>query len=425
MGMSIRTGPSVLSGAVDIPGSKSHTIRAFILALLAEGACTIRRPLYSADTLSCVNSIRRLGARSAETGEDVTIIGTGGRPVPPDRPIDVGNSGTTLRLLTAAAAHCTGPVTFTGDRSVQSRPMGPLLDALAQLGVSVQSDNGRPPFTVRGPLHGGTISLACPSSQYLSALLLALPLAEGDSVISVTELAEAPYIDMTLRWMESVGLEYSREKYGRFSLPGGQTVRPFTTTIPADFSTMAFPLVAAVLRGREVVLRGLDLNDCQGDKKILDYFRAMGADIDITGNDIKISAAELTGVELDLNETPDALPVMATAACFAKGRTVIRNVAQARIKETDRIRVMTGELRRLGADVTEQPDGMVITSSRLTGGRVNGHHDHRVVMALACAGLAVEGGITVETADAAAVTYPGFVPALRSLGADIEEVEES
>jgi len=407
-----------------MPGSKSHTIRAVAVGALAEGKSTIRCPLDSLDAQSAVNCYRGLGARiTIHSPELWEIEGFGGRPKIPDNVIDVGNSGTSLRLAMGSAALLEqGMAVFTGDEQIRRRPAGPLIKSLNELGAGAVStrNNGLAPFIVRGAINGGTTEMEAVSSQYLSSLLVNCPLARGDSEIILTLLNEQPYVEMTLAWMDRLGIKYINDHFKRFRIPGGQKYRGFDYTIPSDFSSATFFLCAGALAGQNVELTGLDITDTQGDKAVIGYLTSMGAKIHLTDGGIAVSLDELHGVDLDMNATPDALPAMAVIACFAHGKTRLHNVPQARIKETDRIAVMTAELKKLGANIRELPDGMEIEYSPLHGGLVNGHDDHRVVMAMAVAGLMTDEPVIIEGAEAAAVTFPTFVDLMRHLGGNMK-----
>ncbi len=416
---------SQLRGQVRMPGSKSHTIRAVVFSALAEGQSTLYGPLVSLDTISSVNCYRALGAKIDTTGQEGDRVvwrveGFCGRPAIPENVIDVGNSGTTLRMaLGSAALLDNGAAVFTGDDQIRRRPAGPLLQSLCDLGACAHStrNNGLAPFVIGGKLRGGKTAIEAVSSQYLSSLLINCPLAQGDSEIELKLLNEKPYVEMTLAWLDRLGVRYENRNFKFFSIPGGQRYKGFDYTIPADFSSATFFLCAGALAGKEVRILGLDMQDTQGDKAVIDYLRQMGAEINFDGSAIVVRAGRLKGRELDLNATPDALPALAVTACFAEGRTRLYNVAQARIKETDRIAVMAGELRRLGAEIREFPDGLEICGSPLHGGEVQGHGDHRIVMAMSLAGLMTNEPVLITDAEAAAVTFPNFVDLMRQLGA--------
>jgi 3-phosphoshikimate 1-carboxyvinyltransferase len=275
---------------------------------------------------------------------------------------------------------------------------------------------------VEGRLRGGQTTIAGTTSQYVTGLLINAPLADGDSVIHVQELNEAPYVEMTLDWLRRQGIRFEQEGLTEFRVPGGQRYLPVNRAIPADWSSATFFLAAGALDAGDVTLRGLDLTDTQGDKAVVDYLRQMGAQVEV-GRAIRVRPGELVGCEFDLNATPDALPMLAVLGCFAQGTTRLVNVPQARIKETDRIAVMAAELGKMGARTEELPDGLIIHQSALHAAEVQGHGDHRTVMALAVAGCLLPGETVVHGAEAAAVTFPEFVECMRMIGADISEVK--
>ena len=411
----------MLSGAVDIPGSKSHTIRAAVIASLADGISVIRKPLVASDTLSGLHACKLLGA-GVDEQIDWIVRGVVGAPHVPDNVIDVGNSGTTLYIALGMAALIDGCSIFTGDDQIRRRPAEPLIDALNALGARVESTrgNGMAPIIVRGPMRGGHIRLdGSKTSQYLTSLLINCPLAEGETCIDVENLVEKPYVEMTLRWIREQGIEVQNENFERFVIPGNQRYKSFDKSIPADFSSATFFLCAAAITGGDITLRGLDMEDTQGDKAVIEMLSRMGAKVEQSKDGLRIVGGNLTGAVLDLGNTPDALPALAVAACFADGETRIVNVAQARLKETDRISVMAQELGKMGADIEELPDGLVIRGSKLHAAKVYGHGDHRVIMSLAIAGLCLDGETIIESADAVSVTFPTFVTLMQSTGANI------
>lgn len=414
-----------LQGRIAIPASKSHTIRAVIIAALAEGTSVLHRPLVSEDTQAAINACRSLGARIVQSDDRIEITGFGAHPVQPITTLDMLNSGTSTNLLLGVLAALGVRADVTGDASLQGRPVQALTDCLHTLGCTFifHARPGCPPLSVRGRMQGGSVVLdASKSSQYVSSLLISCPLAPRDTEIIVENPSELPYIDMTLAWLDEQHIRYTREGYTRFVVRGGQRYCSFEKTIPADWSSAAFPLCAAALTDSDVYLDGLDLQDVQGDKAIVEYVRHMGADITTVPGGIRVRGGSLKGCTLDINATPDALPALAVTGCCAEGRTTLANVAQARVKETDRIAVMAAELAKMGARVTELPDGLVIEGTPLSGANVHGHHDHRVVMALTIAGLCATGTTTIDTAEAIAVTYPTFLNSMQQLGANIKTV---
>jgi 3-phosphoshikimate 1-carboxyvinyltransferase len=410
---------SHLTGEIQIPASKSHTIRAVAIAGMAEGKSLLVNPLISSDTLSCINGIKEFGAAVNQL-RDLEISGIKGILTAGCKKIDVGNSGTTLRILTALAALASHPVTFDGDASIRQRPMMPLLSALENLGVKTDSTNGKCPLIVRGPIKGGKTAVNGISSQFVTALLIACPLAENNTEIIVENLHEKPYLDITLDWLGRQGIKYENKGLDWFKIEGGQRYKAFERIIPADFSSATFPLCAAAIAGSNVLIRGLDFSDHQGDKEVFRFIEKMGARIKHTSEGVLVSSDKLRGIEIDMNATPDALPALAVVACFAEGRTRLFNVAQARLKECDRISAMATELKKMNAEVVEQEDGLIIKKSKLAGTNVCGYDDHRMVMALTLAGIASEGETVVDSAESVSITYPSFVEDMKSLGANIK-----
>ncbi|MFW5843704.1 MAG: 3-phosphoshikimate 1-carboxyvinyltransferase [Spirochaetota bacterium] len=453
--------PGAVSGTVEVPSSKSHTIRALLIATLASGESTIRRPLDSKDARSCINACRLLGAEIEEvhgsgdgTAGDgpaltgLVVRGVGGSPQVPPNVIDVGNSGTTLYLAASVAALAPGWTVFTGDAQIRRRPIRDLLQALESLGARAFTtrEADAAPVCIQGPLAGGRATISCPTSQYLSSLLLAAPLAAATSEISVPLLNEKPYVEMTLWWLDGQGIRYERDGYDRFTVPGGQAYRPFDTAVPGDFSSATFFFAAAAVTGSTLDFDGLDMSDPQGDKEVLKILSEMGCRVETlpretdsgdTGSPgtapplLRVAGPDgpLGAGTFDLNSIPDALPALAVAACYADGETRLLNVPQARLKETDRIAVMATELAKMGADVDELPDGLVIRGRAqaaagstgrkpgLRGASVESHDDHRVSMALAVAALGATGPTEIAGWKAAEVTYPAFFSELRRLTA--------
>lgn len=411
-----------------VPGSKSHTIRAVAVATMAPGISTIRYPLASEDALSALFAAQKLGAEMiSQTPEAWVIRGIQSfQNLSSDVHIDVGNSGTSLRIFTALAALASATVHFDGDASLRTRVMAPVLNALSALGSTITSTNMKCPLSVRGPIHGGNLTIEAVSSQYLTALLFAAPLIDADETeITVSHLNEKPYVRLTLDWLDAQKIRYEmRDDMMYFKIPGRQKYTPFDRAIPADFSTATFPLVAGLITRSPMVIQNLDFTDSQGDKAVFKIAAEMGATLLQEGNSTTVlpPSGPLRAIpKLDLNNTPDALPALAVLACFADGVTEIVNTPQARIKETDRISCMTAELSKMGADITETPEGMIIRPVlQLNGAEVSGHSDHRIVMALALAALRATDPVTITTAESAMVTYPDFVKDFTALGANFQ-----
>lgn len=420
--MILRVKKSNTSGRIKIPGSKSHTIRALFFASLAGGKSELKNPLISNDAESAIETCKALGAKIQMLENKYVIEGFNSNPSIPDNVIDVGNSGTTLRFGTVTAALGEGYTVFTGDYQIRKRPLGALLNAINNLGAQVFStrSNEMAPVVVKGKIKGGMTELDSVTSQYLSALLINAPLFEKDTEVKIIRLNEIPYVDITLWWLDKLGIKYENNNYKTFYLKGGQTYNPMNITIPGDFSSATFFAVQAAISGGEFVLDNLDINDPQGDKAVFSILKDMGALVKVQHQSITIKGNGLKGREIDMNAIPDALPAMAVAGCFAKGETRLVNVPQARLKETDRIKVMCEQLAKMGADIKELEDGLVIKESKLKGCSVKGYDDHRIVMALSLAGLNAEGETVIDTAEAIKVTFPEYVELMSKSGANMD-----
>ena len=417
-----------LEGEILIPASKSHTIRALIISAMASGNSILVNPLLSEDTKAAINACRAIGAEIGEEDGKLFVAGCAGKMQVPDKPLNMLNSGTSTNLIMGILAALGIEAEITGDDSLCSRPVKALANALSALGCRIEflRKEGCPPLRLSGRMQGGRITLdASKSSQYVSSLLIATPLIEADTEIEVINATELPYIEMTLAWLDEQGIRYERDGFRCFRVFGRQSYQPFEKAIPSDWSSAAFPLCAAAVTDSDLLVKGPDMHDVQGDKAIVDYLSEMGARISTDNQGLRVRAKALTGACLDINATPDALPVLAAVGCLARGRTKLHNVAQARVKETDRIMVMAQELKKMGADIEELPDGLIINHCSLRGTRVKGHHDHRVVMALSVAALQATGATRISTAEAVSVTYPDYIESMQKIGANFKLIEEN
>lgn len=418
---------SIPRGRLSIPPSKSHTIRGLLIATCASGESVIATPLLEGDGKSALDAVRSMGANYDIDQGIVKISGIANDFSRGQDTLYMGNSGAGTRMFTSLAALSSKERTFDGDTSLRSRPMKPLLQSLSDLGAKykIKQKTRDIPFVISGPLIGGETTISGITSQYLSSLLLTAPLISGDTIIHVKDLHERPYVEITLWWLKKMNIRFETDNdFSTFFIKGNQSYTPIHEQIPGDFSSATFGAVAAALTGGPIILDNIDFSDPQGDKEIFSLLEDMGVTVVKEKNSAIVSKQNaLAAREIDLNKMPDALPAFAVLACAAEGISRIVNVKQARIKESDRITVMTAELTKMGARVEEQSEGMVIHPSKLEGCRVNGHHDHRVVMALALAAMTAEGETTIETAECADVTYPGFVEDFRNINADIEIIE--
>ncbi|SDR00467.1 3-phosphoshikimate 1-carboxyvinyltransferase [Natronobacterium texcoconense] len=427
--MNVTISPSSVRGTVRAPPSKSYTHRAILAAGYADGA-TVRDALWSADTKATARAVELFGG-DVERLENGTleIDGFDGRPDVPADVINCENSGTTMRLVTAAAALADGTSVLTGDESLRSRPQGPLLEAIADLGGEAYSTrrNGQAPLVVTGPIAGTEVSIPGDvSSQYITALLMAGAVTEAGIEIDLeTELKSAPYIDITLEVLEAFGVEARHTENG-FTVEGAQSYSPVggEYAVPGDFSSISYPLAAgAIASGEGLRIEGANPS-AQGDTAIVDVVDRMGADVewDRDAGTIDVSSASLSGIEVSVEDTPDLLPTIATLGAVADGDTHVTNAEHVRYKETDRVSAMARELGKMGVETTEEQDSLTIhgSESTLEGATVDGCDDHRIIMALALAGLVADGETTIEGADHVDVSFPGFFEVLEDVGVTLE-----
>jgi 3-phosphoshikimate 1-carboxyvinyltransferase len=426
--MDAHVSPSSVRGTVRAPPSKSYTHRAVLAAGYADGA-TVREPLVSADTRATMRAVEAFGGSVAVGDGVLDVEGFDGKPETPADVIDCANSGTTMRLVTAAAALAPGLTVLTGDESLRSRPQKPLLQAIEQLGGRAEStrNSGQAPLVVGGPMTGGTAAIPGDvSSQFVTALLMAGPLTDaGIDVALQTELKSAPYVDITLEVLEEFGV--SARKTGRgYSVAGFQRYEPPTGgyRVPGDFSSMSYLLAAGALAAEESLTVAGARPSTQGDRAIVDVLADMGADIewDREAGEITVRRSDLTGVEVSVADTPDLLPTIAVLGAAADGTTRITDAAHVRLKETDRVSAMAEALSRMGASVEESEASLTVhgEESDLQGATVDGRADHRIVMALSVAGLVAEGLTNVRGADHVDVSFPEFFETLSGAGAAIE-----
>jgi 3-phosphoshikimate 1-carboxyvinyltransferase len=424
---SLKVKPSKLAGEVVAPPSKSYTHRAFAVGLLAKGESRITDPLIGLDTKATIDAAEILGAKISQVREAWVVQGTGGNLKPKTDLIDAKNSGTTIRIMSAIAALSRKPIRLTGDESIRKRPMGPLIEALVKLGAKgkCEGPNGRPPVVVGGGLTGGDVEITgAVSSQFISALLIACPYARDDVTLSVAEEPRSkPYIEVTLEVLESAGAKVKRNKsLTDFKIDGKQVFRPLELKIPGDFSSAAFVLGAAALTGSTVAVSNLNVRGAQGDKRIVELLREFGADVKVRGEAVEVAGAGgLTGIEADCGDNPDLVPILSVLGSVADGRTRLTNIPHLRFKETDRLRALATELRKLGADVEELPDEIRLRGvKQLKGAKLQSYGDHRMAMALGVAGLIARGETVVDGAESIPVSYPGFVEDMRKLGAQLK-----
>ncbi len=418
-----------LHGSIAVPPSKSHTLRAILFASLAEGMSKIENYLTSPDTTAMLHACRQLGAKIQQTEGELIIQGVNFKPKCPDDVLDAGNSGQVLRFVAAIAAALVQDYTvITGDHSIRfQRPMQPLIDGINQLGgfAAASKNDGRAPIIVRGLLSAGQAKILGTDSQPVSALLMAAAFVTGETTIEVLEPGEVPWVSLTLSWFDRLGVRYTQENFSHYKVVGPVRYQGFHYRVPGDFSSAAFPIAAALVTQSNISLENIDMQDVQGDKALIPALEKMGAEFSYDEKKQVLhvkGASALQGMPINVNDFIDAVPILATIGCYAKGKTEIVEAAIARLKESDRIKVMADELSKMGATISATADGLTVESSALKGARVYSHHDHRIAMALTIAALRAKGKTIVENTACVAKSYPNFVASLQALGAEIRVI---
>lgn len=451
--MKILAKKNQLSGHIVVPGSKSHTIRALILASLAEGISHISNPLPSADCVSASKAIQEIGATVKFDDENNVWIVTGaGKNVHlPSNVVDVGNSGSVLYFFTPICATFEGWSIFTGDSSIRKRPVAHLLEALKQLGANCyvsRPEKNAPPALVQGPIKAGKVVTDGRLSQYISGLMMASTLIDGKLEIELTDPKEVPYLDMTKYWLESLGVQVEMSSdYKKISITGPYELKSFDKAIPSDWEAVAFPLIASLISDSKITIDNVDGSGTQGDEKIVSVLQSVGADIlwdkeksqlVVTGGN-RLSTENLPEKTLRVNLAgfPDAICALAVIACFIDGTTILEDIEVCRKKETDRILVMKSELEKLGATLEEGDDCLIIhgispilpngqknPNFALHGGTVESYDDHRVAMSLACLGLGLPEGesVIVNDAECCSVSFPKFFEVMNKINANFKEI---
>ncbi|MBI5697917.1 MAG: 3-phosphoshikimate 1-carboxyvinyltransferase [Thaumarchaeota archaeon] len=422
--MNCKVEQSKLNGTITCPPNKSYTHRAIFLASLVNGKSLVKNVLRSRDTNATIEMCKSLGAEITEAGNNLKIKGIS-KFEGEDLSVDASNSGTTIRIATAISALRDAKTTLTGDESLRKRPMSALLEALETLGAKCSSNDGKPPVEIVGKIKGGEISIAGNvSSQFISALFIASPLTEKGITVNITsELVSKPYLDATISTMKKFGVEVNvMEPYKKYRIEP-QEYKHTTITIPTDFSSVALLLSASVLVGEKLTIK-ISIGDlAQGDEAIIDILGKLGVDVSLNNNAIKVDAPEkLLGGKFDLSNTPDLLPPLAILALKCAFPLELYNVKHARFKETDRIAILVRELRKLGLEITEKEDGMILNPpTKLTDAALDSEDDHRLFMAFCIAAMYV-GDCTVSDPESVDVSYPSFISDMNRVGAKISTI---
>lgn len=430
---------SNIGGVVKAPPSKSYSHRAIILASLAKGTSKLYDMLYSEDTLASINVCRTLGAQITKKDDCLEVIGTGGKlHNSSENPIDLANSGTTLRLMTSVASLSDNDVILTGDESLQTRPMDLLINSINYLGIDAKSlkDNGKAPILIKSGYVGGETNISgSVSSQYISSILISSPLSDkGVTLFVLPEFKSRPYVDMTLDIMKKFGChvfkgfyikhddcikEHKSCRIDEFKVKK-QEYKSCDYTVEGDFSSASYLLACIAINGGHAKVLNLFKKSKQGDKVILEILEKMGACIEIYDDYVEISSdGKLKGIDINLSNAPDLLITVAVLAAMAEGTTNITGVKHARVKETDRIDTTCRQLEKLNCQLEEFEDGMSITGG-VSGGIVDSCGDHRLAMAFSLIGL--KHDIEIVNGEVFDVSFPNFIESMAEIGFELELV---
>lgn len=450
--MNIKSQKAKLLGHIQVPGSKSHTIRALLFSSLAEGTSHIRNPLGGADCLSSSKAVPLFGAKVDTSNPlDWVVEGAGKNAHLPVDVVNVGDSGSLLYFMSPVAATFEGWSVFTGDESIRTRPVHHVVDALKQMGAEAyisRPGKNAPPLLIKGPVKNNqTIVTDGRLSQYISGIMMAASRLDGTTHIELTDPKETPFLNMTRLWLEEMGVKLEiSEDYKHISVHGPVQMKAFDKVIPSDWEAVAFPLVAALISDSDIIIDNVDNSGSQGDMAIVDILKELGANIteDKSNKALHVKASRLSTEKLpnkelhvNLSGFPDAICALAVAGCFTEGTIVIEDIGVCRKKETDRIEVMQKELEKLGAEIETGPDWFKIKGHspynsdgsrnanwKIHGGNVESYDDHRVAMSLACLGLGLEenDSVIINNAECCAVSFPDFYNTMNKINAGFIEL---
>jgi len=423
-----------LHGEITMPRSKTHSFRALVLASLANGISRIRNPKISNDWSQAVKALRMYGAEIEEIEKDVwKIKGVEGKLETPNDVINVGNSGTMLFFLAGVAAACSGWSVITGDESIRNlrKISKNIFKPFRDLGVTIIStkDDGMAPLIIKGKVKGGYTKMDGTGCQPVFSILIASAFSPKPVEIFVKNPGETAYIELLLLWFRKVGLKFKNVdgRYEHFIFPGNIVPKAFEATIPYEWSAPPYPLLAAILtKNSQITVQGMDMADPFGDRFVINILQKMGADISVNNGTLTAKSSKLHGIDVDMNIMPDQVPTIAVAACFAEGKTIIKNALTARWKECDRIAAIFKELKMMGAKIKMKRDGLIISQDgtwKLKGGYVSGHRDHRMVLSLAVAGLAVDGETIISDSEMVEKSFETFIPEMKRAGANFQLID--
>jgi 3-phosphoshikimate 1-carboxyvinyltransferase len=410
--------PSIVEGKIKAPSSKSMTQRAIAAAMLAEGQSTIINPSYCDDSLAAMSIAVGLGGKVEPGPDELKITGCGELK---ETKLNCGESGLAIRMFSPIAALFPAEITMSGGGSLKKRPMSMIEEALKQLGVKCKSSGGFLPLTIHGPIRGGKLEIdGSVSSQLLTGLLIALPLASKDSDIKVNNLKSRPYIDMTLQILKDFGISVQNNDYCNFHIGGNQSFKARRYQVESDWSGGAFLLVAAAINGH-LEIEGLSSGSKQSDMAVLNALRNAGAIIKITENKIEVSKSEMKGFDFDATESPDLFPPLVALASYCKGESRIKGVSRLEHKESNRAAALKNEFGKMKIMIEINDDLMLIKGGEVHGAKVFSHDDHRIAMAVSVAALGATGNVYIKDSQCVAKSYPGFFDDLRHIGAIVHE----
>ncbi|MEM2103334.1 MAG: 3-phosphoshikimate 1-carboxyvinyltransferase [Candidatus Bathyarchaeia archaeon] len=412
-----------LSGEVAAPPSKAYTQRMFIAASMSSGVSNVENYLVSDDTTTTLNAIKAFGAITQAKNNILEVKGVE-QPYAPKKPVNCGESGATLRFLVPVAALANGNTTFTMGPSLSRRPLAPLLDSLKQLGVETYYRAGEPFVKVYGGgIQGGrTILRGDISSQYVSGLMFACPMARRDTeIVLTTPLESKSYVEMTgeVLTRHEVNFQIS-EDFRLLKIPHGQKYKPCNHVVPGDFSSAAYILAAAGITSSRIRVKNLNCDTRQGDKVILEILKQAGLEVNVDGEFVEVGGVLQNAISMDARDAPDLVPICAVLACYTKGISRIYNAGRLRYKESDRLVSTYTELKKMGAEIIIGKDSLIIKGPcEMRGAIIDPYNDHRIAMACAVAALSARGETKILNAECVRKSYPSFFKDLKSLGASV------